>query len=151
VKSHPHSETAKAFGRVVRKMLQPEIDEAEKRPVEKKGDTMKIAIPVAEGALCLHFGHCQQFALFEVDPEEKTILGKEMLDPPAHEPGVLPRWLHEQNADLIIAGGMGSRAQNLFIQNGVKVVVGAPSADPDSVVRDYLDGKLQTGSNVCDH
>ena len=112
---------------------------------------MKIAIPVAQGALCLHFGHCDQFALFEVEPESKTVQNKQMLTPPPHEPGVLPRWLHEQGADVIIAGGMGARAQSLFSQNGIKVVVGAPAEAPEQVVQAYLDGTLQTGANVCDH
>jgi len=52
---------------------------------------------------------------------------------------------------VIIAGGMGYRAQQLFAQNGIKVVVGAPGNDPESVVSDYLNGTLQTGENPCDH
>jgi len=52
---------------------------------------------------------------------------------------------------MVIAGGMGNRAQQLFAEAGVKVVVGAPSVDPESVVMDYLSGKLVTGANVCDH
>ena len=112
---------------------------------------MKIAIPVAQGMLCMHFGHSEQFALFEVDPDQKTILGKEMLTPPPHEPGVLPKWLSELGADVIITGGMGVRAQNLFSQSGVKVVVGAPAEDPMGVVQSYLDGTLKTGANICDH
>ena len=112
---------------------------------------MKIALPVAQGALCLHFGHCQQFAIFEVDPEEKAIVGKQMLDPPRHEPGVLPRWLSEQGAEMIIAGGMGMRAQNFFTRFGIQVVVGAPSVEPEKVVQDYLAGRLESGANLCDH
>jgi predicted Fe-Mo cluster-binding NifX family protein len=64
---------------------------------------------------------------------------------------VLPRWLHEQGADVIIAGGMGARAMELFTQNGIKVIVGAPALTPQELVQLYLDDKLQTGSNVCDH
>jgi predicted Fe-Mo cluster-binding NifX family protein len=52
---------------------------------------------------------------------------------------------------VIIAGGMGSRAQSLFDQNGIQVVVGASSGPPDLIVRDFLDGRLSTGANVCDH
>jgi predicted Fe-Mo cluster-binding NifX family protein len=74
-----------------------------------------------------------------------------MITPPPHEPGLLPRWLHEQGATVIIAGGMGQRAQGLFAENGIKVVVGAPAEAPDALVRAYLDGTLKTGGNVCDH
>ena len=112
---------------------------------------MKIAIPLAQGQLCLHFGHCEQFALIEADPKARKILGKQLLTPPPHEPGVLPRWLHQQGANLIIAGGMGQRARQLFAQNGIEVVVGAAAAGPEATVQAYLDGTLETGENVCDH
>jgi ATP-binding protein involved in chromosome partitioning len=112
---------------------------------------MKIALPLAEGQLCMHFGHCQQFALVDVDPQSKTIRNTEYLTPPPHEPGVLPRWLAEQGAELVIAGGMGQRAQALFSQSGVKVVVGAPAGDPEPIVRDFLSQQLQLGQNVCGH
>jgi len=112
---------------------------------------MKIAIPTANGQLCLHFGHCEQFALVEADVDSKTILGTSYLTPPAHEPGVLPRWLHEQGANAIIAGGMGQRAQGLFTQNGIQVIVGAPTGTPEEIVAAYLDGTLESGQNICDH
>ena len=112
---------------------------------------MKIAIPVTGGELSAHFGHCQTFALIEADRERKTVTATEMLDPPPHEPGVLPRWLAEQGADLIIAGGMGGRAQGLFQQHGIAVLVGAPSEAPEAIAAAYLDGSLVTGTNVCDH
>ncbi len=112
---------------------------------------MKIAIPTADGRLCMHFGHCQQFALVQVAANSKEILGTTWLTPPPHEPGVLPRWLHEQGADVIIAGGMGQRAQELFGRNGIKVVVGASDDEPEAIVAAYLAGTLETGMNVCDH
>jgi predicted Fe-Mo cluster-binding NifX family protein len=46
---------------------------------------------------------------------------------------------------------MGSRAQQLFAEQGVKVVTGAPAAEPETVVRQYLADTLVTGENVCDH
>lgn len=111
---------------------------------------MLIAIPVAEEQLCMHFGHCQVFRLFEVD-ENKNIVKVEDKVPPPHEPGVLPRWLGELNVNLVIAGGMGMRAQQLFAQAGVKVLTGAPGNDPQKVVEAYLADTLETGENVCDH
>jgi predicted Fe-Mo cluster-binding NifX family protein len=110
---------------------------------------MKIAIPLADGKLTAHFGHCQEFAL--VDVEGSEITKKETLVPPPHEPGVLPSWLHRLGADVIIAGGMGGRALSLFEQNGIKVVTGASAATPEELVRSYLDDTLETGANVCDH
>ncbi|NLF67589.1 MAG: ATPase [Candidatus Anammoximicrobium sp.] len=112
---------------------------------------MKIAIPMAGGQLCLHFGHCQEFALIDVDEATGQPRQTTFLTPPAHEPGVLPRWLHQQGADVIIAGGMGQRAQQLFAENGIKVVVGAPGNTPENIVQAYLNGTLASGQNLCDH
>ncbi|MCK4871129.1 MAG: NifB/NifX family molybdenum-iron cluster-binding protein [Phycisphaerales bacterium] len=112
---------------------------------------MKIAIPIADGRMCQHFGHCQQFAIIEADTEKKEILKTDMVTPPAHEPGVLPAWLHEQGADVIVAGGMGQRAQQLFAQNSITVIVGAPSQTAEEIATAYLNGALQAGENFCDH
>ena len=109
---------------------------------------MRYAIPLAAGKLALHFGHCQEFAFVDTN-EDGEITGSSRAVPPPHEPGVLPRWLAENNADVIIAGGMGGRAQNLFEQNGIHVVIGAPVDDPDALVRSYVDGTLETGANIC--
>ncbi len=110
---------------------------------------MKLAIPLAAGRLCMHFGHCEQFALVDVDNDCAT--QTTLVTPPPHEPGLLPRWLHEQGVSLVIAGGMGQRAQQLFGQSGVKVVVGAPAEAPEALVSAYLNGTLQCGGNTCDH
>jgi ATP-binding protein involved in chromosome partitioning len=112
---------------------------------------MRIAIPVAGGVLCPHFGHCEQFVLVDVDAEARTVSGTRSLEPPPHEPGLLPRWLKGQGADVIIAGGMGVRAQNLFAENGVRVVTGAAAEPPERLVADFLAGSLVTGPNACDH
>lgn len=118
---------------------------------QKGTSTMKIAIPTAGGQLCMHFGHCEQFAFVTVDPETKTVTKTEMLTPPPHEPGVLPKWVAENGGNLVIAGGMGQRAQQLFNQNGVEVIVGAPVDEPEKIVTDYLNGTLVSGANACDH
>ncbi|RJR51069.1 MAG: chromosome partitioning protein ParA [Desulfobacteraceae bacterium] len=112
-------------------------------------DKIIFAVPLAEGKLCSHFGHCEQFALLET--ESGRIKGKVMHTPPPHEPGVLPKWLHDLGAQVIIAGGMGSKAQQLFSENGIKVITGAPMDPPEALVTQYLSGLLVTGANVCDH
>jgi Mrp family chromosome partitioning ATPase/predicted Fe-Mo cluster-binding NifX family protein len=115
---------------------------------EMNGRTV-FAIPLAQGSLCNHFGHCEQFALIQV--EEGKIVDKQLLTPPPHEPGLLPRWLSEKGATVIIAGGMGVRAQDLFAEQRIEVVVGAPVAGPEELVHQYLSRSLATGPNVCDH
>ncbi|HHH84323.1 MAG TPA: ATPase [Firmicutes bacterium] len=112
---------------------------------------MKIAIPVANGKLSMHFGHCEKFILMEVDEKEKKILSKKELPAPPHEPGLLPRFLHEAGAEVIISGGMGQRAKSLFEEKGIHVVVGASALEPEEIAIAYLNGSLETGENCCDH
>ena len=111
---------------------------------------MKIAIPLVEGNLSMHFGHCDQFAVMDVN-EKGTVTNREDLTPPPHEPGVLPAWLHSLGVTHIIAGGMGSRAQSLFASNDIKVIVGAPSESPEELASMCAVGTLVSGGNVCDH
>jgi predicted Fe-Mo cluster-binding NifX family protein len=112
---------------------------------------MRIAIPLADGKLSMHFGHCEHFALVDVNPAEKKILKREDIEAPPHEPGLLPPWLAERGVTMIIAGGMGQRAQKLFAEQGIQVVVGASADTPERLVGDFLAGTLQSGENVCDH
>lgn len=123
--------------------------EEERKPMAGSNEKVVFAIPLAGGKLSAHFGHCEQFALIETEKGE--IKGTSHHTPPTHEPGVLPQWLHEQGANVIIAGGMGSRAQQLFNDNGIQVVIGAPAEAPEVLVKHYLEDALQTGANLCDH
>jgi len=149
------SRFAQAFNGIVDAVLQKtsagRIQETPSTEERKETDMEKVmfAIPVAGGKLCAHFGHCEQFAL--VETEDGKIKGTRMHTPPPHEPGVLPRWLHEMGSDVIIAGGMGARAQGLFEENGIKVIIGAPMDAPEALVNQYLSGALVTGENICDH
>ncbi len=108
-----------------------------------------FAIPLENGHLCSHFGHCQQFAL--VDVENNTIVGEKLITPPPHEPGLLPKWLAERGVTDVIAGGMGQRALDLFTAQNIKVNVGAQPKSPTELVSDWLKSSLVTGSNACDH
>jgi predicted Fe-Mo cluster-binding NifX family protein len=113
--------------------------------------SIKIAIPLVAGKLCMHFGHCEQFALVDADAANKKIIGRMDVTPPPHEPGLLPRWLAQKGANVILAGGMGQRAQALFAENNIQVVVGVPAETPEELVGRYLTGTLEAGENVCDH
>jgi ATP-binding protein involved in chromosome partitioning len=112
---------------------------------------MKIALPVAKDLLCMHFGHCESFAVFDVDEKEKKIIASVSFGAPTHQPGLLPRWLADKGVKCVIAGGMGSRAITIFKENGIRVITGAPAETPARLIDDYLGGRLATGANVCDH
>ena len=112
---------------------------------------MRIAIPLVQGQLSLHFGHCDEFAIVDVNAEEQRVSGIHTIGAPSHAPGVLPQWLRQQDVNVVIAGGMGSRAKMLLAQNGIDVVIGATAVGPEAIATAYLDGSLQTGTNICDH
>ena len=108
-----------------------------------------IAIPVTGKVLSGHFGHCEEFYFAEV--ENKNITSERMVTPPEHEPGLYPKWVKEQGGTLVIAGGMGQKARNLFAENGVETIVGAEIKAPKLIVEDYLKGVLKTSENTCNH
>jgi predicted Fe-Mo cluster-binding NifX family protein len=112
---------------------------------------MKYAVPVTDGEVAAHFGHCSHFALFDVDESTKTIVGREVVTSPGHQPGFLPAWLAEEGVSIVIASGMGSRAQAIFNENHIEVVIGVLGDDPEKAVLDYVKGNLATGDNICDH
>jgi Mrp family chromosome partitioning ATPase/predicted Fe-Mo cluster-binding NifX family protein len=150
------TKAAEAFAAAIKPIIEMEektCDESSEN-IPAPGDDfngLKIAVPVVEGRLSAHFGHCEEFAVFDIDVEEKKIVGMNKIPAPPHEPGLLPLWLKEKGVNLIIAGGMGSRAQELFAEKGIKVVVGVSSDAPENVVENYLKGVLSSGENICDH
>lgn len=112
---------------------------------------MRYAVPITDGKLAAHFGHCRHFALFDVDDMTKVITRKEIIASPGHQPGLLPAWLADEGVSVVIAGGMGSRAQALFMENRIEVVVGVHGDDPEDIVLAHTKGKLIAGDNICDH
>ncbi len=108
-----------------------------------------FAIPTADGRVCQHFGHCEQFAL--VDVLDGAVTDIRFMTPPEHQPGLYPRYLAEHGVSVVLAGGMGQKAQNLCQQQGISVRVGVGVDEPRSVVEAYLAGALDTAANQCDH
>lgn len=108
-----------------------------------------IALPMENGALCAHFGHCEYFTIITV--ENSQIVGVKHITPPEHVPGLYPRWVAEQGVTDVIAGGMGQKAINLFIEQNVNAFVGAPLKDANEIVEDFIAGKLDLNANYCNH
>lgn len=113
------------------------------------GFNMKIAIPSAEGKLCGHFGHCEDFTFVEINPETKEILSIETKVP---EEGISCQsafWIAEQGANVVLAGGMGGRPLSIFAQNGIKVVSGCPEMEIKELINNFLNSTLVAGANTC--
>ena len=110
---------------------------------------MKIAIPLQNGKLSAHFGHCTHFGVYNVENEK--VVSDEMLEPPGYEPGVLPKWLNEIGVTVVLAGGIGERAKTFFKSFGVDVVDGVPDMEPRLLVESFVTNTLPEGKNFCDH
>jgi len=103
-----------------------------------------------EGSVSAHFGRCPYYTFVNVDDDR--ILGFEVVaNPyyPNHQPGVIPQFINSQKANVMIAGGMGPRAIDFFIQYGIDVATGAQGKVRD-VVEAYLRGEIQ-GVVACEH
>ncbi len=112
---------------------------------------MRIAIPLAGGHLSQHFGHCEQFAFFDVDAASCKVAARHEAAAPDHQPGLLPRWLKDQGVTVVIAGGIGERAQALFTAVSIEVIAGVAGGDPESLVEQYLAGSLASRPTSCNH
>ncbi len=119
--------------------------------IEKlKGElNMKIAIPSADGKLCGHFGHCENFTFVDVNPKTKEITNITTTVP---EDGISCQsasWISEQGANIVLAGGMGGRPMAIFAQNGVQVISGCPEIEIKELVTQFLNADLVAGENTC--
>ncbi len=109
----------------------------------------KIAIPMENGVLCAHFGHCQTFAIVNV--ENNVITEVKEVVPPEHVPGLYPKWIAQFGVTDVIAGGMGQQAIILFNQQNINAFVGAPVKTAKELVTDFLANKLSLSANYCNH
>jgi predicted Fe-Mo cluster-binding NifX family protein len=110
---------------------------------------MRIAIATNNGKVSGHFGHCEGFTVYNV--EDHKVESEEFLKSPKHQPGVLPKFLANNHVNLIMAGGMGAKAQQIFNAEDIEVVVGV-AGTLDQVIDEYLKGKIESTESVCnDH
>ncbi|HBG28207.1 MAG: hypothetical protein A2Y10_19715 [Planctomycetes bacterium GWF2_41_51] len=112
---------------------------------------MKIAMPLIANKVSQHFGHSENFLFADVDKNSKTVISKQLVIPPPHEPGVLPKWLKEMGVNCLITCGIGQRAVDLLNQSDVNVIAGIEPQDADEVIKQFLNDELVSGKNACDH
>lgn len=110
---------------------------------------MKIAVASEGTNVSQHFGHCMGFDIFEV--EDKKIISEKMTPNPGHKPGFLPNFLNDMGVKVIITGGIGGGAIEIFEEKKIEVVAGA-EGNCKTAVENYLNGSLKNSGSVChDH
>lgn len=107
---------------------------------------MKFGVAVDGNLVSNHFGHCQGFMIYEKNPGK--MMERRFVENPGHQPGYLPVFLKEQEIETVIAGGMGKRAQELFEEQGIHVIVGARGMS-DGAALSYVNGELRSTKSVC--
>ena len=107
---------------------------------------MKIVVACMGKTVAGHFGHCENFTFF--DTEDGKIVAENSVPNPGHRPGFLPNFLADRGAKVIIAGGMGGGAVDIFNERDVEVIVGA-QGDARAAVEAYLKGELISTGSVC--
>jgi Mrp family chromosome partitioning ATPase/predicted Fe-Mo cluster-binding NifX family protein len=107
---------------------------------------MKIAVASEEKMVTEHFGHCENFNIYDV--ENGKIIKSESIPNPGHKPGFLPNFLNDQGVKVIISGGMGGGAIDIFNEKGIEVIVGA-TGPAEAAVNSYLLGTLKSTGSVC--
>lgn len=115
-----------------------------------KGDNlMRIAVTYENGEIFQHFGHTEQFNVYDV--EEGKIVASEVVDTNGSGHGALAGVLTALNADVLICGGIGGGAQMALKAAGIELF-GGVSGDADKAVEEYIAGNLAYDPNVrCNH
>lgn len=116
----------------------------------RKGEnTMRIAITYENGEIFQHFGHTEQFKLYDV--EEDIITSEQILDTNGNGHGALAGFLKQHEVDVLICGGIGAGAQNALAEAGIKIYGGA-SGSADAAVQALINGTLKFNPDVkCNH
>ena len=107
---------------------------------------LKIAVASEKAQVTEHFGHCVNFNLFEVENDE--IVKQVSIPNPGHKPGFLPNFLNDLGVNVIISGGMGGGAIEIFNDKNIEVVVGA-TGDARTAVEAWTKGELKSTGSVC--
>lgn len=109
---------------------------------------MKVAISTDLGYVSAHFGRCASYTI--VDIEEGEVVNREEIPNPGHQPGFLPQYLYDRGVNVIIAGGMGPRARDLFAQRNIESLIGVQGSI-DDVITKFIDEEIEAGEDLCGH
>ncbi len=118
--------------------------------LNQKGDkTMRIAATHKDGQVFQHFGHTEEFKIYDV--EDKKIIKSEVVGTNGQGHGALAGFLKSAGVDVLICGGIGGGAQNALKEAGI-TLYGGVEGSTDDAVNTLLEGKLLYNPNVkCDH
>lgn len=110
---------------------------------------MKIAVTYENGEIFQHFGHTEQFKIYEVNGKE--IVGEKIINTNGSGHGLLGELLISEGVNALICGGLGSGARNILEENNIKIYPGV-IGNADNAVKDFIAENLKYDINKrCDH
>lgn len=108
--------------------------------VSEKGErVMRIAVTYENGEVFQHFGHTEQFKLY--DCEDGKVTKEQIVDTNGQGHGALSEFLRRADVDLLICGGIGGGARQALSESGIQLC-GGVSGNADDVIQAYLAGNL---------
>lgn len=107
---------------------------------------MKIAVASEKDMVTSHFGYCENFNIYET--EGNAIVKSESIENPGHKPGFLPNLLNDMGVNVVISGGMGGGAVDIFNEKGIEVITGA-KGKAKTACEEYLKGNLKSTGSIC--
>ena len=117
--------------------------------MEKGSRTMRIAVTYENGEVFQHFGHSEQFKLYDV--EESRIVAEQIVDTNGSGHGALAGFLQAVKADALICGGIGMGAQTALTDAGIKFYAGVQGS-ADAAAKALAEGNLAYDPDArCDH
>lgn len=110
---------------------------------------MRIGVTYENGEIFQHFGHAEQFKLYDV--ENGKIKRTQAIDTNGQGHGALASVLTGADVEVLICGGIGAGAQNALADAGVRLY-GGVSGNADEAVQNYIAGRLNYNPEVhCTH
>lgn len=109
---------------------------------------MIVAISTESGKVSPHFGRAPQFTLIRVD--NGKLIEKRIVSNPGHTIGNIPKFMHENNVDFMLTGGMGYRAKEFFNEYNIETITGVEGLI-DDIIKDILKGNIKNigGESLC--
>ncbi len=123
--------------------------EIKQKIIEKGTNTMRIAVTYENGEIFQHFGHTEQFKLYDI--EDGKVINEQIVDTNGSGHGALAGFLQAAKADALVCGGIGMGAQTALAEAGIKLYAGVQGS-ADAAAKALAEGNLEYDPDAhCDH